>query len=54
MVEEQVDHIPVVDADRLVGICTRSDLIGARARAQELERRQRGWRPPWHRTGSSS
>ena len=39
-----IDHLPVVDGDRLVGICTRSDLL--QARLQQLAhdgRPERGW-----------
>jgi H+/Cl- antiporter ClcA/CBS domain-containing protein len=43
MVDEQVEHVPVVDADnRLVGICTRTDLLEVRRRQLELERPQPG------------
>jgi H+/Cl- antiporter ClcA len=47
--EEGVDHIPVVEHDRLVGICTRTDLLRARSRYLEHERRQEGWRPQFRR-----
>jgi H+/Cl- antiporter ClcA len=43
--EDGVDHVPVVDGDRLVGICTRADLLRARSRYLEQERPQSGWRP---------
>lgn len=43
MVEEQVEHVPVVDGDdRLVGICTRSDLLKVRRRQLDLEEVQAG------------
>src|SRR5206468_10294452 len=46
MIEEGLDHLPVVDGDRLVGICTRADVVGARADQLALERRQSGWLRP--------
>jgi chloride channel protein, CIC family len=45
MTEDGVDHVPVVEGDRLVGICTRADLLRARSRYLEHERLQAGWRP---------
>ncbi len=47
--EEGVDHVPVVEHGRLVGICTRTDLLRARSRYLEHERRQAGWRPQFRR-----
>lgn len=43
MVDEHVEHVPVVDDDgRLVGICTRSDLLKVRRRQLDLEQVQVG------------
>jgi H+/Cl- antiporter ClcA len=50
IVEEGIEHIPVLDGGRLVGVCTRTDILRARQRQLELERFQPGWRP--HRDGS--
>jgi H+/Cl- antiporter ClcA len=45
MLDEGVEHVPVADADgRLVGICTRTDLLKVRRRSSDLERRQDGLR----------
>jgi chloride channel protein, CIC family len=50
MLEETIEHVPVVDGGRLVGICTRSDLLHVRRRQLDLERHQDGWRlPRWRR-----
>jgi CIC family chloride channel protein len=39
MIDERVEHVPVTDADcRLVGICTRTDLLEVRRRQLDLER----------------
>jgi CIC family chloride channel protein len=44
MLEEEVEHLPVVAAGRLAGICTRTDVLRARRRQLESERREPGWR----------
>jgi CBS domain-containing protein len=44
MLEEEVEHLPVIADGRVVGICTRTDILGARRRQFEHERPQRGWR----------
>jgi CIC family chloride channel protein len=51
MLQEEVDHLPVIDdSERLVGICTRTDVLRARAQLIELEERQQGWRPAFKRS----
>jgi H+/Cl- antiporter ClcA/predicted transcriptional regulator len=46
MMEEGINHLPVVDDDRLAGICTRADIVRARAEQLALDRRQSGWLRP--------
>jgi H+/Cl- antiporter ClcA/CBS domain-containing protein len=46
MVDERVDHVPVVAEGRLVGICTRTDLLKIRRSQFELERSQTGFTLP--------
>jgi CIC family chloride channel protein len=51
MLDEGVDHLPVVDDDgRLVGICTRTDIMHGRARHRVHDRRQPAWLP-WRTNG---
>jgi H+/Cl- antiporter ClcA len=49
MVDESVDHLPVVDDHRLIGICTRTDLLKVRRHQYELERPQDGLAARAHR-----
>jgi chloride channel protein, CIC family len=44
MIDEGVEHLPVVVDGHLVGICTRTDILRARVRQLDHERRQEGWR----------
>jgi H+/Cl- antiporter ClcA len=45
MLEAELDHLPVVHGDRLVGICTRTDVLRARREALASDRVDRGWMP---------
>jgi H+/Cl- antiporter ClcA/predicted transcriptional regulator len=45
MVEQGVEHVLVMEGDDLVGICTRTDMLRARARLFEHERKEPGWMP---------
>lgn len=49
MIAEGVDHLPVVSDDRIVGVCTRTDVLRARGRNLDHERFQDGWKPAWLR-----
>ncbi len=44
ILEENVEHLPVVEDGRLVGICTRTDVLRARSPQLDHERTQPGWR----------
>jgi len=44
ILDESVEHLPVLDGGQLVGICTRTDILRARRRQFEHERLQAGWR----------
>jgi CIC family chloride channel protein len=43
MLEEQIEHLPVIDAGRLVGICTRTDVMRARKDQLANEHAEPGW-----------
>ncbi len=45
ILESDLTALPVVDDGRLVGICTRTDILRARLHQFEQERVQEGWRP---------
>ncbi len=53
ILEEGVEHIPVLEGHQLAGICTRTDILRARERQLELEQAQPGWRRN-HRGGSAT
>jgi CIC family chloride channel protein len=44
MLDERVDHVPVLADGRLVGICTRTDLLKVRQQQREMEQLQTGLR----------
>jgi H+/Cl- antiporter ClcA/CBS domain-containing protein len=46
ILQDGVEHLPVVSDGRLVGICTRTDLLRTRLEQIELERLQPGWHLP--------
>jgi H+/Cl- antiporter ClcA/CBS domain-containing protein len=45
LLDEGIGHLPIVDGGRLMGICTRTDILRARQRTFANESRQPGWRP---------
>jgi chloride channel protein, CIC family len=49
IVEEDVEHVPVLSDGALVGICTRTDVLRARRTQWTHERPEPGWRPRWWR-----
>ena len=44
MLEDEIEHVPVVDGGRMVGICTRSDILRARRRQFTRDVLEPGWR----------
>jgi len=46
MSEEGVTHLPVLEDGRLVGICTRADIVRSRSHELALERLDEGWLAP--------
>lgn len=46
MVDENVSHLPVLEEGRLVGLCTRADVVRARSQELALERLEAGWLAP--------
>jgi H+/Cl- antiporter ClcA len=53
IVDEHVSHVPVLDAEkRVLGICTRTDVLRITAARRESERAQPGWRPSLLRAGT--
>jgi H+/Cl- antiporter ClcA len=55
IVEEEVEHLPVLDPDgHVVGMCTRTDVLAARGRHLDAESRQPGWSSTWRRRRAST
>jgi CBS domain-containing protein len=51
ILDEDIEHLPVVDpANRVLGICTRTDILRARKRDRDAEQTQPGWRRSWRRS----
>ncbi|MCP3993030.1 MAG: CBS domain-containing protein [Actinomycetia bacterium] len=46
MVDENINHLPVLENDLLVGICTRADIVRVRSDELALERLEAGWLAP--------
>lgn len=46
ILEREVSHLPVTEDGKLVGICTRTDILQARMRQFEREELQPGWQFP--------
>jgi H+/Cl- antiporter ClcA/predicted transcriptional regulator len=49
LLAEHVEHLPVVADDRLVGICTRTDLLRSRQALLDQEQAEDGWLREWRR-----
>jgi predicted transcriptional regulator len=45
LVRSELGQLRVVDGGRVVGICTRTDLLQVRLRELDQERIERGWLP---------
>ena len=46
MAQEDVTHLPVIQRGKLVGICTRADIVRSRSDELALERLEPGWLAP--------
>jgi H+/Cl- antiporter ClcA len=46
MMVEGVDHLPVIEGEQLVGMCTRADILRARGDQLSMEHREHGWLRP--------
>jgi CBS domain-containing protein len=44
MLAEEIRHLPVIDGNRLVGMCTRGDVMRARESLRAREQLEPGWR----------
>ena len=45
ILQEEIEHLPVIENDHLVGICTRTDIMRARRAQWQNEQTQPGWHP---------
>ena len=53
IIDEEVEHLPVIDEDRrIVGMCTRTDILRARSEHRVAEQHQLGWHAAWRRRRS--
>jgi CBS domain-containing protein len=53
MVDEEVEHLPVLDEDHhVVGMCTRTDILRARNNSRAAEQSQTGWHGAWRQRRS--
>ena len=51
IIDEEVEHLPVLDAEqRIVGMCTRTDILRARSQHLTAEHSQQGWHAAWRQT----
>jgi chloride channel protein, CIC family len=54
IIDEEVEHLPVIDEEqRIVGMCTRTDILRARSQHLSAEQSQQGWHAAWRRRRSS-
>ena len=54
IINEEVEHLPVLDTEqRIVGMCTRTDILRARSLHLTAEDSQEGWHAAWRRKRSS-
>jgi CIC family chloride channel protein len=48
IIDEEVEHLPVIDDEkRIIGMCTRTDILSARNEYRSAEQQQHGWHAAW-------